>query len=844
MKTYSIVFSTWLLLSAHCYGQNVWLRSAPEHGEWRQDENWSLGLPVSSQHVEVNHPSSAAFTRLRQLPGGVEVASLHVARGQDTHGEVRFTNGSLRIARHLNEPFTGTLCIGEAGGSARFLQKNSSLYVDDSIIIGDGNRTSGVLRVEDGSVLDCGCLEITGATSAFGKLVVCGDAIVSTREFVVGPGTAYLHLVAGARAAPVHTDIAPVLAGRLKVNLLNLVSPEDEIILIDNLDSEAVRGGFEEVCIINPDHGFYELTYAGGDGNDVSLRRSALPVNKYDRWTALHFGLDDPASARAPMADPDLDGLVNSAEYAMGRSPLQDEGPWLAKTTGEDAGMTDTTLVYSIRSDRKDARLVPQAKPPAGIWQSGLIESTNFATGIDTTTVVATARTPGEPQTRLFPELLPDVEQLNVLFLIADDMSNWVGCLNGHPQAQSPNIDRLAARGMLFRQAHAAATICNPSRVSILTGVPPSASGVYRNPQEFRLNRVLASAETLPGYFRGNGYLSVGSGKIFHDPDAASWDDYWPSIKHYRPRDPRPPVRHFNGITTRGKNFDWGPLAVSDEEMSDHKVASYIGDRLTMHPEGDPFFFGCGLFLPHLPFFAPQKYFDRFDADTLLLPQIDPFDLDDLPAAALATINFEDHSAVELANQWKPAVHAYLASIAFTDEQVGRVLDYLDDSPHGRNTIIVFLSDHGFSLGEKVHWRKQALWNRITHVPMIIVAPGTTMPGSVCDSPVSLIDVFPTLVDLCDLPALAQLRGRSLKTLLLDPAIPTEQPVLTTRYRLQHSIQNGRFHFIQYPDGERELYDLWSDPHEWENLAEERASAGVIDSLSTWLPTQNARSHP
>ena len=438
---------------------------------------------------------------------------------------------------------------------------------------------------------------------------------------------------------------------------------------------------------------------------------------------------------------------------------------------------------------------------------------------------------------------MPNKSQLNVLFVVADDLSDWLGCMDGHPQAISPNIDRLAERGILFRHAHASGTICGPSRVSLLTGVPASTSGLYRNTDLLRENTVLANAWTIPSYFKSKNYLATGSGKIFHKPDPVSWDEYWPSLEQSKPAQYLPPNRPLAGITTRGWQFDWGPFDASADQASDYKVATWVGQRLHTIPENQSFFMGCGFFRPHLPFYAPRQYFELFDPETIQLPAIYADDQDDLSTDALATISELDHNEVLAAGEWKNAVHSYLAAVAFMDAQVGRVLDYLDSSPHGRNTIVVFTSDHGFMLGEKHGWRKLKLWDRVTRVPLIIVAPGTTQPGTVCDSPASLLDIFPTLTDLCGIGHPDQLVGRSLVPELQDPGL-LGMPVVSTRGFQQHGVHDGRFHLIRYPSGSQELYDLELDPHEWFNLSGAPESQGVIQQLSTFLPTVNTPPMP
>lgn len=838
-----VLAATLVLLNTSLAQENQWHSDALVKGEWRRSGNWTLGVPKVTHTVVINQSAPDAFTRVRRLAAGARAASVAVGSGVGGAAELRLVADGLEIVASPDIDGSGRLTIGDSGGSGRVLHKSSWLRSDGFVVVGHAGG-NGTLRMEQGAELDAGGLLVADDLAAIGRVVVVGGtADLLTEELVIGAGDARMNFIADPGISRVHVLNPPQLAGGLTVNLRSLETAEAEVVLIDNLSTQEVQGGFTDVEIINPDHGYYELTYSGGDGNDVAVVRSDLPVNDYDRWIALHFGSEGPSEVTRPAVDFDSDGLSNATEYALGRSPVHDEGSALDVNSRNEAGFTVTEAFYVLRSDRADVRLYPQGRPAGGIWLSSFDVSTVSTDG-DRTTMLAAATTVASLEVRLVADLLPNAEQLNVLFVIVDDLSDWVGCLGGNPQARTPNIDRLASRGLLFREAHAAATICNPSRVAILTGVRPSSSGVYRNPQELRQNSVLQSAATIPGHFRGNGYRSLGSGKIFHDPDPVSWDEYWPSIDYYRPDDPLPPNRPLNGITTRGNAFDWGPLSDEPDAMGDHQIATWTGGRLHTLATDEPFFLGCGFFRPHLPFYVPQRYFDLFDFESVELPPVDPDDLLDLPTSALVTINDKDHNAVTAADQWRQGVHAYLASVAFVDEQVGRVLDELDRSPHARNTIVVFLSDHGFVLGEKRHWRKQVLWDQVTHVPMIVVAPGITQPGSVCDSVVSLIDVFPTLIELCDLPQVNNLDGSSLVPMLSDPGLTRPAPVLTTRYRKQHSVRDERYHLIQYSDGQRELYDLWLDPFEWTNLIGERSTRKIVKRLKKSFPDHNARSNP
>ncbi len=427
-------------------------------------------------------------------------------------------------------------------------------------------------------------------------------------------------------------------------------------------------------------------------------------------------------------------------------------------------------------------------------------------------------------------------EKPNVLFIAIDDLNDWIGCLGGHPDVRTPNIDRLAKRGVLFTNAHCAAPACNPSRAALMTGIRPWTSGVYKNPNPWRQSPALTDAATLPQHFMAHGYRAMGSGKIYHGsfPDPASWDEYWPSKTQNKPPDPAPKNRPLNGIP-RTAHFDWGPVNADKTEMGDWKVTDWvIGQLRKKHDK--PFFLACGIFRPHLPWYVPQKYFDLYPLDKIALPTVKEDDLDDIPPIGRKMSGGRDHSKVLKHNQWRKAVRGYLASISFADECVGKVLDAFDKSEYADNTIIVFWADHGWHLGEKLHWRKFALWEEATHNPMIFVVPGLTKPQGRCTRPVNLIDIYPTLVDVCRLSPKAELEGVSLTPLLENPQANWDRPSLTTHGRGNHSVRSERWRYIRYSDGTEELYDHDADELEWTNLASDPKYATVRKDLAKWLP--------
>jgi len=443
-------------------------------------------------------------------------------------------------------------------------------------------------------------------------------------------------------------------------------------------------------------------------------------------------------------------------------------------------------------------------------------------------------------------------ERPNVLLLSVDDMNDWVGCLGGYPGVQTPNIDALARRGVLFRDAHCTSPLCNPSRTSLLTGKRPSTTGVYRNHQYWRPAH--PDIVTLPVFFRDHGYHVAGAGKIFHHtagfnpPD--QWDDFqiqefddpwyrriswYPWVKKI----PNPPGHPFNGMAGRNvvPEFDWGALPDRPEETYGDMAAVRYGQKFLKRSHDKPFFLALGLWHPHIPLFAPQRYFDLYPREGVKLPEVPGNDLDDVPPLGqqMAAVRRNEHENILKEGRWVDAVRSYLACISFADAMVGYVLDALEQSTHARNTIIVFWSDHGWHLGEKRHWHKGTLWQRATHVPMIWAGPGVRQTAADRTQPVELLDIYPTLAELCQLPKSDDLEGDSLVPLLRD-AKARRRPAVTTYLQDNHAVVTEKWRYIRYGDGEEELYDRINDPNEWKNLASDPQHTQLKRRLVQWMP--------
>ncbi len=423
-------------------------------------------------------------------------------------------------------------------------------------------------------------------------------------------------------------------------------------------------------------------------------------------------------------------------------------------------------------------------------------------------------------------------DQPNVLFIAVDDLNDWIGCLGGHPQTVTPNLDRLANSGVLFRNAYCPAPSCNPSRSAVFSGLPPHRSGLYQNMQKLR--DVMPRAELLPKYFSRHGYWSAGSGKMLHYViDPQSWDDYFPAKEKDNPfprtfNPAKRPVNLPRAGTWQYVETDWASLDVTDEEYGgDWLVTRWITEQLSK-PSERPLFLACGLYRPHEPWFVPQKYYQPFALESIQLPSgYKEDDLDDVPPVGQRIARNRYFAHIQGQRQWKQGIQAYLASIHYADAMLGRVLDALEKSPHRNNTIVILWSDHGWHLGEKEHWQKFTGWRVCARVPLMIRvpqgAPGLpqgTKAGEVCDRPVSLVDLFGTLTELCGLPSKSDIDSRSLVPLLRNPKQEWPHAAITHLDNPQnYAISSERWRYIHYVGDEEELYDIASDPHEHMNLA-------------------------
>lgn len=453
------------------------------------------------------------------------------------------------------------------------------------------------------------------------------------------------------------------------------------------------------------------------------------------------------------------------------------------------------------------------------------------------------------------PLMANDDRPPNVLFIAIDDLNDYALGLNPDFRASTPHMDRLAARGTLFTNAHCAAPGCNPSRASVMTGVAPFNSGVYVNSQDWRKCGQLRTITTLPQHFRDKGYHVIGGGKLYHAAnlrtsqlegflDPRPWHEYFPSKSRQLADEVAPPKQAVNGSNEfYGGRFDWDELDITDDEMGDGKVVSWAESQLAKEHDR-PLFLGVGIYRPHIPWYTPKKYFESNPIGNVALPHDVAQDLEDVPSPGVNFARQPWHDWLVKHDKWEDATRAYLASVSFADAMVGRLIKALDDGPLADNTIVVLWSDHGYHLGHKKHWEKFALWSQATHVPMIVVDRRFADSSGRCDRPVSLLDLYPTLAELCELDQPTHLDGESLVPFMKDASASSDRAVVITHEKDNHAVQSQHWRYIRYSDGSEELYDHRSDPGERTNLALDTAHAQQKVRLAQHLPKSGVTEDP
>lgn len=443
----------------------------------------------------------------------------------------------------------------------------------------------------------------------------------------------------------------------------------------------------------------------------------------------------------------------------------------------------------------------------------------------------------------------------NVIFFAVDDMNDWSEPL-GSTMAKTPNLDRLAKMGVTFTNAHTAGIYCAPSRAAIFTGRYASTTGCYSDHVYFYDHPEYTPLQVA---FKEGGYGVYGTGKLFHHPagmvDTRGWDEFyvrtekqkqsgWPmdGWEHGAPLPDPYPHSEFNQTDPKWKGrpfMEGGPIPNELEPKITDTIRTRWACDIIKQDHEKPFFLGLGLYAPHFPNYAPQRFFDLYPLDSIRRPEWKEDDLDDIPEAVAKRFigrkkNIHD-KLLELGIVEK-TLQAYLASISYADFLLGEVLDTLEASPHADNTIIVFWSDHGYGHGEKGNWGKHTLWQRTSNVPFLWAGPGIAKNAKT-EFTATLIDMYPTLAALCDLQEDPEHDGQSLTAVLNDPSRKGNRSVLLPHdHPGSYAIITRDWRYIYYKDGGEELYDLRTDFHEWNNLAGNAEYAEIKKELKAQAP--------
>jgi choline-sulfatase len=428
----------------------------------------------------------------------------------------------------------------------------------------------------------------------------------------------------------------------------------------------------------------------------------------------------------------------------------------------------------------------------------------------------------------------------NVLFISIDDQNDWIGIFGGHPLAKTPRLDGLAQRGTAFLNAHCQSPLCNPSRTSAMLGLRPTTTGIYGLAPWFRTVDRWKDRVTLPQHFQAHGYKTYAGGKVYHIGGArVNISGEFDVVGPYSGVGVRPPERLIPANPMRrAPAMDWGTFPHKDEDKGDYQLASWAIEQIRAAPKDQPFFLAAGFLLPHVPIYVTQPWMDLYPDDDSILPPTRP---DERAGTPRFSWYLHWHLPeprlkwVQEHRQWRNLVRSYLAATSFIDAQVGRILDALAQAGHADNTVVVLWSDHGYHLGEKEITGKNTLWERSTRVPLILAGPGIT-PGNRVTQPAELLDLYPTLIELCGLTKRNDLEGVSLLPQIQNPRAPRSRPAITSHNQGNHSIRTERWRYIRYADGSEELYDMQDDPNEWTNLAAARQHAAVLTEHRRWLP--------
>ncbi|MFP4845012.1 sulfatase [Winogradskyella sp. PE311] len=439
----------------------------------------------------------------------------------------------------------------------------------------------------------------------------------------------------------------------------------------------------------------------------------------------------------------------------------------------------------------------------------------------------------------------------NVLFIAVDDLNTWISPIDNFSNVKTPNFDRLASMGVTFTNAHVQAPLCGPSRASIMTGLRPSTTGIYGMTPDNKIRRegnpATKDITFLPEYFENNGYHTMGIGKLFHihAPDSL-FNESGGRVKGFGPYPEKRFVWDGFGKGIRGTHgrtsTDWGAFPEQDSLMPDHQSVDWVVERLNRKYD-KPFFMGLGFLRVHVPLYVPQKWFDLHPLESIETPPYLVDDLKDIPPVGIQINDLPMMPSTEWAKEsgeWKKIVQAYLACMSYVDYELGRVLDALENSEYGDNTVIVLWSDHGYRLGEKGTFAKHALWETATKAPLLFAGPNLPK-GKKINAPVEMLSLYPTLIELSGIPPYERNEGNSLVAMMQNDEGLDEARAITTFGMNNHAIKMNGYRYIRYEDGKEEFYNHSEDPNEWHNEAGNPKYKTKIDELKALLPKVNSK---
>ncbi len=431
-------------------------------------------------------------------------------------------------------------------------------------------------------------------------------------------------------------------------------------------------------------------------------------------------------------------------------------------------------------------------------------------------------------------------ERPNVLMIAIDDLSDYVSILQDHPGIKTPHFDRLAKRSLNFTRAYCAAPLCQPSRAAVITGMAPHQTGIYDLGHSMTNSPPAMAAIGLEEQFKRHGYDTYQTGKLYHaEPTKRAWPaermkSAWTEMKE--PFSDHGPMLA-NGNTIMGRGISAiGPAPGGLATMPD--VACLKNTQGWLAQQHDkPFLIVHGINMPHVAFVVPQEFFDLYPLDEIVVPEVPLDDIEDLPNKMWVESR-QFRKVRDSKNGWNQIMQAYMASISFCDWVLGELLDSLDSSPYADNTIVVLWSDHGYHIGEKERFAKRALWTQTSRVPFLISVPGMTTASRNCDASVSLLDIYPTLYEFChfDQNVPQTLAGHSLRSLLQNPNHGWPHVAVTSHGEGNAAVTDARYHYIQYADGSKEVYDHQTDPREYNNLAQQPNLKPVMERLAESIP--------